>query len=300
MTKFRIITFDGGGIRGALSVALLKRLNEKYPSIIQKTNLFAGTSTGSLIALALAYGIKPKDLVNYYNPLIGKAIFTPKHKNPFRPFYDNKNLLFELGRVFPSNLKLKDIKKKVLVVAFEVDDRMTKSWNPLFLNNFPHSDSQYEYAINAAMSSCAVPAYFPSYNRNIDGGVVAANPSTAAIALAIDKKGGKQSIENIHLLSIGTGYNAINIATDTSKWGIMQWAFSKNPPYPLLSLMLDGAIEADTSFSSQFLGDRYFRLNPELDKNVQMDDYKMMDYLFELGSTCNLDSCYEWIERNWL
>ena len=62
MSKYRIITFDGGGIRGALSITLLKRLYEKLPYVIRTTNLFAGTSTGSFSALGLANGLKPVDI----------------------------------------------------------------------------------------------------------------------------------------------------------------------------------------------------------------------------------------------
>lgn len=54
MAPFRIISFDSGGVRGALSARILKRLSNKFPNLISRTHLFAGTSTGSLIALGLA------------------------------------------------------------------------------------------------------------------------------------------------------------------------------------------------------------------------------------------------------
>ena len=299
MSKYRIIAFDGGGIRGALSITLLRRLWEKLPYLIRTTNLFAGTSTGSFIALGLAKGLKAVDLAKLYSEENGKAIFSPKSFNPFRPVCKNNNLKKILSEIFPSSLRLKDLKHRVLVTSFEVDDCISQSWNPIFLNNFPYSKTQYEYAIDAALSSSAVPILFPSHGRNIDGGIVAGNPSPSAIALAVDKNAGKQKIEDICLLSIGTGYNALKIKSDTSKWGVIQWSLKTFPSPPLLNLMLDGAVEADTLFSSQLLGDKYFRLNPELEFPIAMTDYKKMPYLIELAEKVDLTNTIDWIKSNW-
>ena len=53
---YRILSFDGGGIRGIVTLAILKRLETAFPNLIANTDLFAGTSTGGIIALALAAG----------------------------------------------------------------------------------------------------------------------------------------------------------------------------------------------------------------------------------------------------
>lgn len=53
---YRILSFDGGGIRGLVTLALLKRLEAKIPNLITGADLFAGTSTGGIIALGLAAG----------------------------------------------------------------------------------------------------------------------------------------------------------------------------------------------------------------------------------------------------
>ncbi len=299
MSKYKIITFDGGGIRGALSITLLRRLYEKLPHLIRTTNLFAGTSTGSFIALGLSNGLKPMEIAKFYTEENGKAIFSPKSLNPFRPVCKNNNLKNILSKMFPDTLRLKDLKHRVMVTSFEVDDCITQSWNPIFLNNFPYSNTQYEYVIDAALSRSAVPILFPSHGRNIDGGIIAGNPSTSAIALAVDKNAGKQKIDDICLLSIGTGYNALKIKSDTSKWGIMQWSLKSFPSPPLLSLMLDGAVEADTLFSSQLLGEKYFRLNPELDVPIAMTDYKKMPHLIELAEKADLSHAIDWLKSNW-
>ena len=57
IAKFKIMTFDGGGVKGVLKVILLKRLLQVFPQLFNTTDFFAGTSTGSFIALSLAYEI---------------------------------------------------------------------------------------------------------------------------------------------------------------------------------------------------------------------------------------------------
>jgi len=45
--KYRIITFDGGGLRSVVSIIILERLVEVFPDLLERINLFSGTS-GSL------------------------------------------------------------------------------------------------------------------------------------------------------------------------------------------------------------------------------------------------------------
>jgi patatin-like phospholipase/acyl hydrolase len=57
MAPYRILSLDGGGIRGVLTASLLERLEEKQPGFLTMVDLFAGTSTGGILALALASGM---------------------------------------------------------------------------------------------------------------------------------------------------------------------------------------------------------------------------------------------------
>ena len=66
MAKYRILTFDGGGIRGLLSAVLLQQLDSRVPKWRDKVDLIAGTSTGGIIALGLAHGKSPDDLRDLY------------------------------------------------------------------------------------------------------------------------------------------------------------------------------------------------------------------------------------------
>src|SRR5438270_13739741 len=59
MPPYHILALDGGGIRGLLTTILLERLEAAVPGFLSHIDLFAGTSTGGILALGLASGITP-------------------------------------------------------------------------------------------------------------------------------------------------------------------------------------------------------------------------------------------------
>ncbi|HRP57956.1 patatin-like phospholipase family protein, partial [Agriterribacter sp.] len=84
----RILALDGGGIRGALSLGYLQRIedilrkqhgNDKNFRLCDYFDLIGGTSTGSIIASCLAIGLKVQDIKDKYMEL-GDKIFGKKNK----------------------------------------------------------------------------------------------------------------------------------------------------------------------------------------------------------------------------
>src|SRR5437764_12992260 len=64
---FRILSIDGGGIRGVYAAHILQRIKEEFGVDFSKTfDLIAGTSTGSIIAAGLASGVPIEDITRYY------------------------------------------------------------------------------------------------------------------------------------------------------------------------------------------------------------------------------------------
>ncbi|MFZ5944686.1 MAG: patatin-like phospholipase family protein [Bacillota bacterium] len=299
MGKFRVITFDGGGVRGALTATLLKRLDEKYPHLIKETELFAGTSTGSFIALGLAYGLSIEKITDLYSLENGRLIFSAKSCGLIRPKYSNRRLRELLLKVFPQDLRLKDLKKYVIIPSFRVNGSNLKRWTPIFFNNFPDSNNKDVLVIDAALSSSAAPIYFPSYNQHIDGGLIANNPAVAAISLASDPYYANKICDEICLLSIGTGYNPHKLTGDTTKWGLLQWLLNTSTPMPLETIMFEGSVEADSYFSYQILKDRFYRLNPQLNKTIALDNYKEIPYLISLAQNYDLTESLYWINKFW-
>ncbi len=54
MTKYRILSFDGGGVREVYTAVLLEHIRRRVPEYLDDIHLYAGTSIGALIDLGLA------------------------------------------------------------------------------------------------------------------------------------------------------------------------------------------------------------------------------------------------------
>ena len=57
LKDFNILSIDGGGILGLYSASMLEQIQKEFCNgcpLSEKFNLMAGTSTGGIIALALA------------------------------------------------------------------------------------------------------------------------------------------------------------------------------------------------------------------------------------------------------
>lgn len=296
-SAFNILTFDGGGLRGALSISLLDRIQQEYSDIVSKTNMMGGTSTGSLIALGLAYGVSPNEIKKLYSIEKASYIFDKSYSEVIRPKYDNTHLKEVLLEIFPQNLRLKDLGKIVVIPTFYIGDKIN-SWKPIFYNNIPGSPTENAHVIDVALSSSAAPVFFPTYNNHIDGGIVATDPSLACIIYALSKEL-SQTKSDIRLLSFGTGYYYNSIKQDTTQWGVLEWLTNKNPDLPIISITLEANSQMSQSFSQMILDDNYHRINPRMNRDIGMDDVHALDYLCKLGEGCDINSCIEWIKNKW-
>jgi uncharacterized protein len=291
-----ILTFDGGGIRGLVTLAILKRLEAQIPKLIENTDLLAGTSTGGIIALGLAAGKSVDDMIALYQGN-GKAIFDDSFLNDIRDIgglagadYDQKNLANILTGIF-ADKQLKDLKKRVLIPSFDLDDgnkdNTKRTWNPKFFHNFPGQDSDGdESVVDVALSTSAAPTYFPTHSTYIDGGVVANNPSMAALAQTQDSRNADPAprLGEIFVLSLGTGTNLSYVDGQNLDWGLAQWA------KPLISLLLDASMGIADYQCRNLLNDTYRRIAPVFphDTNIKLDEWERSQELLDIGNTCAL------------
>jgi predicted acylesterase/phospholipase RssA len=66
-TTFRILSLDGGGIKGTFTAAVLAKLEETIGCrVTDHFDLIAGTSTGGILALGLGMGLSAADILNFY------------------------------------------------------------------------------------------------------------------------------------------------------------------------------------------------------------------------------------------
>jgi len=236
--SYLILSVDGGGARGVMPAALLRDIVERVP-VMEKVSVLAGTSTGALIALGLASGMDPKGFVELYMRH-GREIFSRSAWRRLtslgglvRSKYDNNNLQRVLKTWFPLDLKLGQLKRRIVVPSFRlVGDAKQKSWHPVVFHNFPDSPHLDESVFDVAMRSSAAPTYFPSYQGYVDGGVAANDPTAVALALAINR--GVEPSE-IVVISLGTGQIRRTIDKQRVEWGLLQWLLQPN----IVNLILD-------------------------------------------------------------
>ena len=303
---YRILSFDGGGIRGLVTLAMLKKIQDAFPSLISQADLIAGTSTGGIIALGLAAGKSVDELISLYLDN-GEDIFDDSWLDNLVDFgkiggadYDQANLKGILEDNF-GKLKLEGLSKKVLIPSFDLDneheDPNKRTWKPIFFHNFPGTDSDGDRAVvDVALCTSAAPTFFPSHNGYVDGGVVANNPSMAALTQTQDPRAEldpRPALGDIRMLSLGTGTILSYIKGKRHNWGYTQWT------KPLLNLLLDASMGIADYQCRQILRESYHRLAPVFPPkvNIMMDEWKRSQELIEFGKSADVASTVRWLQK---
>lgn len=308
MTTYRILSLDGGGIRGVLTARLLENIVKVRPHFLDKVDLFAGTSTGALLAVGLARGLTPAALVSVYCEN-GPQIFGHNLVHQFGSLggfvaakYSTQQRLDGISSAIGTETLADLLPKHVLVSSFMLDSQNKhapdpsplRRWKAKFFHNYegPQSDG-HQKALDVVMHSSAAPTYFPIHEGFIDGGVVANNPSLCALAQAIDKNTGNQKITDIVLLSVGTGARPQVMTEENSNWGIAEWNFK------LIDLLFDSGSGLADYQCRQLIGDCYRRLNPTLAENIGLDETAKIGDLVQLASDYPLGPTLEWVDKYW-
>lgn len=261
--KFKILSIDGGGIRGLIPAKVLAELEEelqkKEPNkqLYEHFDLICGTSTGAILAIGIALGIPAKDLAKFYEE--NAEIIFPRFIFRFIPqqsrailnaIYSNKKLLKKLREVYADanggkDPLLNDLKAKVCIPAFNGNNGEIN-----VLKTKHHPDYRRDYkmpAYQVAMSSASAPVYFPphsfsfknelgegTYINMIDGGIFANNPALIGVFEATDKL--DIPIGDIAVLSLGTGEGKQIIKRSWRPKNVFDWLF---PNPKLVDLVLD-------------------------------------------------------------
>lgn len=276
---FHILALDGGGVRGIYPAHILAKLEEKTGRPIADCfDLIAGTSTGAIVAGAAGARIELKEVVK---------LFETEAANIFRKrglinvgFWKSKYSTAPLERVVRSmapNQRLGEITTPLLVTSSDVSTGGVHVFKSGYMKELgePYTRDGEVLLADAILASCAAPSYFDpcevgSY-RLADGGLWANNPSIIALVEALSKF--QHSLEQVHILSIGTGLSTEFYAR-RRRWGLLTgWQHQK-----LVSYVLSLQSQASTNMTKLLLGDAYVRLDPEIE-TWKLDDVGSMETL---------------------
>jgi uncharacterized protein len=266
----RLLSIDGGGIRGVIPAMVLEEIEGRTGRRVHELfDLIAGTSTGGIIACALTrpQPMTAADVVALYIEE-GPRIF---HRDLLKRItsvggwiderYDDDGLNAAL-REHLGDARLRDALTPILVTAYDLERRAA-----VF---FRSARSDRDVAMwEVARATSAAPTYFEPWRVSgaalVDGGVFAVNPAMCAYAdvapdAAIDV-----------LASLGTGSKSSDhaIPYDQARgWGQLGWA------RPILDVVFDGVADTVEFEVSKLLpADAYVRLQTQLqDASGALDD----------------------------
>jgi patatin-like phospholipase/acyl hydrolase len=313
--RFRILCVDGGGIRGlipALVIAELERRLQKEAGDDARASdyfhMFAGTSTGGLVALSLTApdpdhpnrpAVSAAELAGFYTE-DGPEIFRRSLFQKIRTLWGwlgPKYTLGPLDEAIKRRLGTTHIQhalRELIVTSYDMTNRDPYFFKRWRARELPESDRNRPIA-DAGLATSAAPTYFPSHEIDgralVDGGVFAANPVIVAIVEALKRFGDDPhhlDQDDLLVVSIGTGLHEDGYPQEqVRRWGRLGWVLPKRGEPPVLGATLGGAADGADHWAHTLLnhpddphvsaaevghGPRYFRLQVPLSESVPLDD----------------------------
>ena len=297
----RILSIDGGGIKGTCPAAFLASIEEKLPQPIGSYfDLISGTSTGGILAIGLGLGLSAKDLHQLYIER-GPEIFGRSADRGritswlLQRFRSERSLVAAkhnetaLKRILEETLQGKrigDAKTRLLIPAWDADLRSCYIYKTAH-----HERLTTDYkrlASDAAMATAAAPTYFRRHKTSdsiglLDGGVWANNPTGTAAIEAVTLLNWPR--ESLRILSLGCMDEVYMLSENPGKLalGLRKAGF--------LNLFMDG--QSSNSMGTAKLitghphtGNRVFRFSPSAPAGFfKLDDPTKIARLSGIGAS---------------
>lgn len=289
MSKFRILSLDGGGLRGIIPLLILKEIERMQGRPIHELfDVITGTSTGGIIAAGLTYtkdGKAPHvtldQLIDLYT-IKGHEIFPYKTNfflkavsginSIFNPKFSPNGLESLLTKYFEDST-LTDTLKPIIVSSYDIKNNEIV----MFKSRLANLSNEYNASLKCVCrATSAAPTYLPSYQMNfkgkdrllVDGGLYINNPAMAAVADTL-KSRPDIDINDIECLSLGTGIYSKSLGTSTINWGILDWV------KPITTVMMQASAKA-VSYECDEILQKHLRLQVTIDdeKKSDMSDAK--------------------------
>jgi len=278
---WRILSIDGGGIRGIIPATILASIEERTGKpISQLFDLIAGTSTGGILTLGLTMPnssgepeFTAHQLCKLYERDIPHIFRHPQSwwGNLLRPKYRSSAFKQILQKSF-GDCHLKDALTDVLITCYDIEHRLPY----IFKSRSAKLQSDFDFRIrDVALAASASPTMFypvrlPRSSRHrpvylVDGGVFANNPSISALS----EMQSILSYENkkYFIVSIGTGKSERPLTHEfINLWGYVHWS------RPMLELVTDSISESVHEQMKYLLPSaddhQYYRLQVDLPESV--------------------------------
>jgi len=236
MASIKILSIDGGGIRGIIPAVILGEIQTRLGRNLYETfDLIAGTSTGGIIALGIGtrcnhgQAYSPAQLLDLYvqnGAGIFKKNWLTAEKELVLPKYAPDSLEQTLAKFF-GDAELNTALTPLLISSYDLQAQL-----PFFFKSHRIAkEPGYNWKVaSVARATSAAPTYFPPLHLTrgaedyalVDGGVFVNNPAMAAYAEA---RALYPEATGFVLVSVGTGDRQDRISyADAKDWGLLGWA----------------------------------------------------------------------------
>lgn len=285
MTK--ILTLDGGGVRGTMTVELLKLLeigDHLGDSIFNTFDIFSGVSVGSMLACGLIVPSDEDPTKPKYNASQLRDIFMQYVKVIFERTwvwtfyswsglreakYDHTNKLKVLETLF-GDLTLSQLLKPVVIPIYDAKKDETK-----IITTSKYPDMR---VVDVVMGSTAAPVYFDRYTFTykgeehvwMDGGLGLNNTSVECLTEIIDIH--PDEIQHVKICNIGTGV-AYEDYSHRKTGGLISYGAD------LINVFMSATATADIKQCKKLIHDHFLRVNCEIDSLYNVTDITSDVYL---------------------
>jgi hypothetical protein len=281
MKTMRVLSIDGGGMRGYIPCAILAQLEKQTGKPCHEMfDLIAGTSIGGIVGALLAAGIPAEDALKFFTES-GPEIFKRRwwrYFGLFGPRYSGE----AIEAVLRSKLLDAKLKSRLLITSLDLNAQQ-----PYF---FKFNPGQYHEEIwKAARATSSAQIFFPAFKTVLadgnhvfwDGGNVANNPALCAYAEAK-----KLGAEKVSILSLGCGdsYTPLNLSNMINANAIVNGVTT-------VSMLFEAGSEEVNYIIGQLKDATYYRYQPELPKALPIDGVSPEDIknLQAVADNCLVD-----------
>ncbi len=301
----RVLSIDGGGIKGILPGKILVHLENKLKElsgnpdarIADYFDLVAGTSTGGILTCLLLTPSAEDPGTPQFTAEEAVGLYLEKGSDIFHlPFmhkmksgaglfdekYPARALETNLSN-YLANTRLKDLLKPCIITAYDIQNRKAHFFTQ---HDALLKEEKDFYVRDVARATSAAPTYFEACRVSsfagtkyalIDGGVYANNPTLCAYAearkLIFDEARKKPRAADMAILSLGCGEDKKAYPYSRAKdWGKIGWI------KPVIDIMMSGVSETvdyqlKQIFDAVEKPGQYLRIQPSMgDAGTEMDN----------------------------
>lgn len=283
----RILSIDGGGIKGVFPGSFLATLEQSLGQpIATYFDLIVGTSTGGIIALGLGLGLSARDVLSFYEehgPSIFRGSRAARALRQIGISKYNSNPLREALRTVFGDRKLGESTRRLVVPSCNLDTGEVHIWKT---SHHPRLERDYTASvIEVALSTAAAPTYFPTHRSSagiplVDGGMWANNP----VGIALVEATGILEWPRDSLRVLSLGCTTTPLSTGVLRNRALGWLFWRmKVTEVLMAAQSSGAL----GMATHLIGDRnnLVRISPTVSEAFTLDNVREIRSLEGLGDS---------------